>query len=154
MEKENTSQDQTIKMDGEEAKSFLLSLLCKNLRVTTTDSRMFWGSFKCTDPESNIVLQHTYEYRHPSQSTVAAAAAASSSTPPSSTPSSEIGNTVRVDMNSRYLGLVTIPGKYITKIEVEEFASQVQRKQAAASQAVSQSQLRHLFPGAPSSIEG
>ena len=29
--------------------SYLRSLLNKNLRVTTTDTRMFWGAFKCTD---------------------------------------------------------------------------------------------------------
>ena len=29
--------------------SYLRSLLNKNLRVTTTDTRMFWGTFKCTD---------------------------------------------------------------------------------------------------------
>lgn len=38
-------------MEKEEAASaFLQSLLNKNLRVTTTDSRMFLGQFKCTDP--------------------------------------------------------------------------------------------------------
>ncbi|KAM7206623.1 hypothetical protein V8F33_000266 [Rhypophila sp. PSN 637] len=137
-------------MDGEEAKSYLQSLLCKNLRVTTTDSRMFWGQFKCTDPESNIILQYTYEYRYPSQSTIAAAAAASSSSTPSTSTAKlpETGNTVRVDMNSRYLGLVSVPGKYITKIEVEEFASQVRNHQAS-----SQSQLRDSIPS-DSSLEG
>ena len=35
-----------------EASDFLQTLLNKNLRVTTTDSRMFWGSFKCTDAVS------------------------------------------------------------------------------------------------------
>jgi len=29
-----------------------------------------------------------------------------------------------MDMTSRYLGLVVVPGEYITKIEIEEFASQ------------------------------
>jgi hypothetical protein len=29
------------------------------------------------------------------------------------------------DMTSRYLGLVVVPGEYITKIEVEEFVSQI-----------------------------
>lgn len=29
------------------------------------------------------------------------------------------------EMTSRYLGLVVVPGEYITKIEVEEFESQV-----------------------------
>lgn len=28
-------------------------------------------------------------------------------------------------MTSRYLGLVVVPGEYITKIEVEEFVSQL-----------------------------
>jgi hypothetical protein len=28
-------------------------------------------------------------------------------------------------MTSRYLGLVVVPGEYISKIEVEEFASQI-----------------------------
>jgi hypothetical protein len=28
-------------------------------------------------------------------------------------------------MTSRYLGLVVVPGEYIVKIEVEEFASQM-----------------------------
>ena len=37
-------------MDKEEAHEFLSSLLNKNLRIVTTDSRMFWGQFKCTDP--------------------------------------------------------------------------------------------------------
>lgn len=33
-----------------EAQNFLASLLNKKLRVHTTDERMFWGDFKCTDP--------------------------------------------------------------------------------------------------------
>lgn len=33
--------------------------------------------------------------------------------------------TVKLDMTSRYLGLVVVPGKYIVKMEVEEFASQI-----------------------------
>ncbi|KAK4673202.1 hypothetical protein QC763_109745 [Podospora pseudopauciseta] len=49
-----------------EATDFLQTLLNKNLRVGTTDGRMFWGSFKCTDSDCNLVLQHTYEYRPPS----------------------------------------------------------------------------------------
>ena len=30
-----------------------------------------------------------------------------------------------MDMTSRYLGLVVVPGEHITKIEVEEFVSQM-----------------------------
>jgi hypothetical protein len=38
-----------------------------------------------------------------------------------------------MDMTSRYLGLVVVPGEYIVKIEVEEFASQVKGKGLAKS---------------------
>ena len=34
---------------------------------------------------------------------------------------------VKVDMTARYLGLVVVPGKYIVKMEAEEFASQMKR---------------------------
>lgn len=44
------SADGAISKD--DASAFLNSLLNKNLRVTTTDGRMFWGSFKCTDSVS------------------------------------------------------------------------------------------------------
>jgi small nuclear ribonucleoprotein (snRNP)-like protein len=40
------------KMDKDEARGFLESLLNKKLRIHTTDERMFWGEFKCTDPVS------------------------------------------------------------------------------------------------------
>ena len=40
------------KMDKDEASNFLTSLLNKNLRITTTDGRLFLGQFKCTDPVS------------------------------------------------------------------------------------------------------
>ncbi|KAK0734404.1 hypothetical protein B0T26DRAFT_688348 [Lasiosphaeria miniovina] len=103
----------------EEAGGFLRSLLNKNLRVTTTDSRMFMGSFKCTDTESNIVLQDTYEYRQPSlqalqkqvEEAVGAAAAA----------------TIKADMTSRFLGLVVVPGNHIVKMELDEFVSQMRK---------------------------
>ncbi|KAK4035402.1 hypothetical protein C8A01DRAFT_48397 [Parachaetomium inaequale] len=131
-----------------EATSYLTSLLNKNLRVTTTDARMFWGTFKCTDPESNLVLQHTYEYRPPTAQQIsdAAAAAATASGPgPGSGPGSghdevEDGDPgkagggkkddkVKLDMTSRYLGLVVVPGQYIVRIEVEEFVSQMRGRQ-------------------------
>ncbi|KAK4659387.1 hypothetical protein QC762_109745 [Podospora pseudocomata] len=121
-----------------EATDFLQTLLNKNLRVGTTDGRMFWGSFKCTDSDCNLVLQHTYEYRPPplAQLQSAAAAAAAASSDPQS-------KKVVMDMTSRYLGLVVVPGQYITKIEVEEFASQLkatERKQQQQSQQQQQQQ--------------
>jgi len=102
-------------MDKENVISFLTSILNKNLRIVTTDGRLFWGQFKCTDPDCNVVLSHTYEYREPS------------SLQRSQALQSAKGN-VRLDMISRYLGLVVVPGKHIVKIEVEEFASQVAKK--------------------------
>jgi hypothetical protein len=42
-----------------EATAYLTSLLNKNLRVTTTDARMFWGTFKCTDPVSLLPSPHS-----------------------------------------------------------------------------------------------
>lgn len=41
---------QPVAMDKDEAQEYLQSLLNKNLRVTATDGRLFWGAFKCTDP--------------------------------------------------------------------------------------------------------
>ncbi|TPX15522.1 uncharacterized protein E0L32_004502 [Thyridium curvatum] len=83
--------------------SFLESLINKNIRIHTTDTRMFRGEFKCTDP--------------------LAAQAASASAAGSS-------DKVAVDMTSRYLGLVVVPGQYIVKMELEEFASQAKKQLA------------------------
>ncbi len=43
-------------MDKDEAQAYLQSLLNKNLRITTTDGRLFWGSFKCTDPVRTPII--------------------------------------------------------------------------------------------------
>ncbi len=40
-------------MDKEAAHEYLSSLLNQNLRVVTTDGRLFWGQFKCTDAVRN-----------------------------------------------------------------------------------------------------
>ncbi|KAH6650242.1 hypothetical protein F5144DRAFT_555676 [Chaetomium tenue] len=138
----------------EEPRALLERLINKNLRVTTTDSRMFWGTFVCTDHESNLILKHAYEYRHPDPKKVAALAQTTIASPslPSIDPSEDDKNNhstaeptqaqgnnsssssaskdkakekVTVEMTSRYLGLVVVPGKYVVKIEEEEFASQV-----------------------------
>jgi len=101
----------TTKMEKAQAEDYLTSLLGKTLRVTANDTRMFLGQFKCTDSDRNIILSSTFEYRLP---------------PP---PKNIQGQaTVTMDMTSRYLGLVVVPGEYIVKIEVEEFASQVKGK--------------------------
>lgn len=61
--------------------------------------------------ECNIILSQSYEYREPTPNAVKAAAESSSGT--SST------TTLKVDMTSRFLGLIVVPGQYITKIEVD-----------------------------------
>ncbi|KAI1844566.1 hypothetical protein JX266_009239 [Neoarthrinium moseri] len=117
-----------------EAEAYLQSLINKTLRIYTTDARLFVGTFKCTDPvrkpgfppdilvllttaqQSNIVLSLTHEYRQPSQSKLAEATANMDS------------DTVRAEMSSRFLGPVVVPGKYIVKIEVEEFVSQMKSR--------------------------
>lgn len=38
---------------------------------------------------------------------------------------------VTLDMTSRYLGLVVVPGKHIVKIEVEKFSSQLSQEEKA-----------------------
>ncbi|EAQ92801.1 hypothetical protein CHGG_01036 [Chaetomium globosum CBS 148.51] len=150
--------------EGEgDSRAFLERLINKNLRVTTTDSRMFWGTFVCTDHESNLILKHAYEYRHPDPKKVAALAQATIPSPslPSMNLSEDNNNNnhptaaptqtqtqgtsngsasnnkakpkdkVTVEMTSRYLGLVVVPGKYVVKIEEEEFASQVRGRKVA-----------------------
>ena len=112
---------------------YLQSLIGRRLRITTTDSRMFAGAFKCTDhvcapslsswpqpskagvrhpdrvQDRNVVLSGTHEYRPPPPAAVAATTLRSDGT-----------ETARLDMSSRYLGLVVVPGQHITRIEVEE----------------------------------
>jgi hypothetical protein len=74
--------------------------------------------------DSNIVLAHTYEYRQPSVQKRMEASTHTAET-----------RSVKMDMPSRYLGLVVVPGKYITKIEVEEFASQMKQGITTSSHA-------------------
>ncbi len=117
-------------MDNTKATEYLQNLLNKKFRVYTNDSRMFYGDFKCTDnvshpvqdykpavnvfQECNIILSQSYEYRQPTANAVQAAAES-----PTGTSSTE---TLKVDMTSRFLGLIVVPGQYITKIEVEDLS--------------------------------
>ncbi|MCJ1459195.1 hypothetical protein MMC28_009572 [Mycoblastus sanguinarius] len=115
-------------MDSTKASEYLSTLLNKKLRVYTNDSRMFLGDFKCTDnvghaaisarqpidsaQERNIILSQAFEYRQPAPNALKTAAEACS------TPSA--ATTVKVDMTSRFLGLIVVPGQHIIKIELEE----------------------------------
>ncbi|KAH7375638.1 LSM domain-containing protein [Plectosphaerella cucumerina] len=102
-------------MDKQDARDFLSSLLNKTLRIVASDGRMFLGVFKCTDPDSNVILADTYEYRQPSaQEQEDAKRAAGSGV-----------TSLQMNMTSRFLGLIVVPGEHIVKIEVEEYASQL-----------------------------
>ncbi|CAK3883214.1 Hypothetical predicted protein [Lecanosticta acicola] len=96
-----------------EAKAYLGHLLNRTLHIHTSDGRMFVGQMKCTDNERNIILAMTHEYREPSRSDIERAAARHES-------KGKEGN-VNVDMKKRFVGLVVIPGQYITKIELESY---------------------------------
>lgn len=68
-----------------------------------------------TKQDRNVILANTFEYRLPSQTAVQAAAAAETA----STPDNATGK-FKMDMTSRFIGLVVVPGQHITKIELEE----------------------------------
>ena len=89
--------------------------------------RLFSGTFRCTDgvgfdisrdaeladiiaKDSNMILSNAFEYRMPSQAAEEAAIQQAMAT----------GQTARADMTSRFVGLIVVPGKQITKVEVEE----------------------------------
>jgi hypothetical protein len=85
----------------------------------------------CTQ-DRNIILSHTFEYRLPP--------------PPKAHDIEEGEESVTLDMTSRYLGLVVVPGEYITKIEVEEFASQMKGKGRIGGDASSEMEEEKLIP--------
>ncbi|OAP62267.1 hypothetical protein AYL99_04470 [Fonsecaea erecta] len=97
-------------MEEAEATQFLESLLGKTFNVTVLDGRLFSGIFRCTDNDSNIILSNSFEYRMPSMAAEIVAVEKLKAT----------GQATRVDMTSRFVGLIVIPGKQIAKMEVEE----------------------------------
>jgi small nuclear ribonucleoprotein (snRNP)-like protein len=100
---------QTASTPVEQASSLLSQYLGRTLRVHTDDKRVFVGQMKCTDRECNIVLGLTQEYRQPPDSALKATV-------------EKTGDAkINIPFTSRYVGLVVVPGKYITKIEQEEY---------------------------------
>lgn len=90
------------------AADFLARFLNKLLHVHTNDGRTFVGQLKCTDRERNLILAVTHEYRaveggRPQQQQHRT----DTDMPPP-------------EMRKRFVGLVVVPGQYITKIEVED----------------------------------
>jgi small nuclear ribonucleoprotein (snRNP)-like protein len=116
-----TTTTNTAETAASNASTYLSTFLNRTLHVHTTDGRMFAGQMKCTDPERNIILSMTHEYRQPSAGDIALAAerAGRSGSGIGSGSGSGSGKTVKVDMKKRFVGLVVVPGRYIRKIEVE-----------------------------------
>ncbi|EAT81455.1 hypothetical protein HBI56_205370 [Parastagonospora nodorum] len=95
-------------MDNNEATLWLSQFIGKNLRIHASDGRVFGGQMKCTDKDQNIILALAHEYRAPSIEVIRKAV-------------QDSGNpSTSVPWNSRYVGLVVVPGQHITKIEFEE----------------------------------
>ena len=100
---------QSASSHSDKAAAYLSTLLSRTLHIHTADGRMFVGELKCTDPERNIILSMTYEYRQPSQTDVKLAAERHER--------AGLDGNVKVDMKKRFVGLVVVPGKYIERIE-------------------------------------
>ncbi|RPA87198.1 hypothetical protein BJ508DRAFT_410738 [Ascobolus immersus RN42] len=130
------------------AQPFLTSLLLKTIRVHTKDGRVFVGTFKCTDRDLNIILSETSEFRPPPVSAISEIL--ESTPPPAtryrnpirknSIPSAEAYMNIvamkkaeraaslsqdgrpkiTITVKSRFIGLVCIPGREVTKVELEE----------------------------------
>jgi hypothetical protein len=77
----------------------------------------FLAELNVDSQDRNIILAETYEYRHPSSCAIREAAA-------TITNYSEVldagKDQFKVNMTSRLIGLVVVPGQHITRIELEE----------------------------------
>ncbi len=100
--------------DIEDAHGYLTQLLNRTLHVHTSDGRMFVGQMKCTDNQRNLILAMTHEYRQPSQQDLQRATMRQDQ-------GGSSGGEIVLDMKKRFVGLVVVPGQYITKIELESY---------------------------------
>lgn len=92
----------------------LQALLRSLLRITTTDHRIFLGTFVGTDKDLNILLVNTDEFRISSTNKPAPGDSPETSTSaePDEEPEGE-------SEGGRYVGQVMIPWKMIKRIEAE-----------------------------------
>lgn len=98
--------------DKDSAVQYLSDLLNKILHIHIADGRKFVGQLKCTDGERNVILAMTHEYRHPSAREIEVSEAAYSL--------SRRTTPFKSEMKRRFVGLVVVPGQYITKIETQD----------------------------------
>ena len=73
-----------------------------------------------------MILANTYEYRYPSPSAVKEVTSGASD----QGNNNDNPQNVKVNMTSRLIGLVVIPGQHITKIELEETPEQAEVREA------------------------
>lgn len=97
--------------DEAAAENYLSGLLNRSLHIHIADGRKFVGQLKCTDRDRNVILAMTQEYRQPTAREIDSAKAAHELS----------GRTTHFspELMRRFVGLVVVPGQYITKIEVE-----------------------------------
>jgi hypothetical protein len=62
----------------------------------------------------NVILANTFEYRYPTTTAIRDAALHLT------TESLEETQNLKLNMTSRFIGLVVVPGQHITRIELEE----------------------------------
>lgn len=67
----------------------------------------------CGVQECNIILGAAFEYREPSRKAIEAAAAEADA-------EASAASKLRVNMTSRFLGLIVVPGQHITMIKLED----------------------------------
>ena len=85
----------------------LQGFLQQLLRITTTDNRVFLGTFAGTDKPLNIILINAEEYHISNQ---------------------DSGQRVKLDEDGRYVGQVMLPWKMIVKVEVYERDSAMEKE--------------------------
>ncbi|KAI5803856.1 hypothetical protein EDC01DRAFT_611675 [Geopyxis carbonaria] len=94
----------------------LYDYINKTLRITTTDARLFVGELKCTDRDKNLILSCTSEYRYPTAQQVLREAEEQEQ---EQAENAAAATKVTLGLQSRYIGLVVVPGEFVTKVEVQ-----------------------------------
>lgn len=108
----------TDSVNHQVATQYLTSLLNRTLRIHTSDTRIFVGQMKCTDRERNVILGMTHELRWPGGGLPQLEE--ESEHVVGDGDGKEVGRErSKQEMLRRFVGLVVVPGEFITRIEVE-----------------------------------
>lgn len=104
---------------------YLLLFFYPLFLLATSLPRCAMRATNSSSQDRNIILSQTFEYRQPSAKKRLEAAQNAGD-----------AEKVTLQMSSRFLGLVVVPGMHIAKIELEEFASQLKKPSARAAEAL------------------